>query len=205
MNLLDRQGRLETVNALQNAKPGDYIVTNTRTLHNESYVVPMADFEKNYVQDYSNINRNAYVPVGNVKNAIQMTNVHAAMLDYVCSTKETRHLNQQELLELFKDAKRKEVKKNAEIIATQLNQHLIDILKSVGGLCTFVSETNNDLITLITAPWGGTQPIYENDWLIISTEQAYVVAEAEFNLTYSIVEGKKNGILSNDKRASNCQ
>ncbi len=185
MNLLDRQGRLETVNALQNAKPGDYIVTNARTLHNESYVVPRIDFEQNYVANGDSL----YVPTGEVKNAIQITNVHLVMLDYLCIEEKTRHLSQQDLLKLFKNAKRKEVKKNAAVLATRLNQHLIDILKSVGGLCTFVSETNNDLITLITAPWGGTQPVHENDWLIISTEQAYVVAEAEFNLTYSIIEG----------------
>ena len=185
MNPSDRKGRLETVNALHSAKPGDYIATNTRTLHNESYVVPRVDFEQNYVANGDSL----YIPTDNVKYAIQMTNVHAAMLDYLCSTKETRHLSQQDLLGLFQNAKRKQVKKSAGIIATQLNQHLIDILKSVGGLCTFVSETSNNLITLITAPWGGTQPVYENDWLIISTKQAYVIAEAEFNLTYSIVKG----------------
>jgi len=149
----------------------------------------MEEFEQNYIQAFPHNNPDAYTPVGNTKNAIQITGDLLTSLDIFCSM-EGRHLSQIQLMDFFSPFLREErycwVKKDAGVLATQLNQHLIDILKSVGGLCTFVSETNSRLVTLITAPWGDTQPIHENDWVIISTKQAYVIAEAEFNSTYTV-------------------
>ena len=153
------------------------------------FLLQSLEIEKNYVQDFSTINRDIYIPTGNIRNAIQIKGEDAVTLDYLCSNIKSRHLTQEDILGLFQNTKTQKVKKNAEVLATRLNQHLIDILKSIGGLYTFVSETNNHLITLVTAPWGDTQPIYENDWLIISPKQAYVIAQNEFNLTYSIIEG----------------
>ena len=197
MNSLNkRKGRLETCNNLSKAKPGDFLVTNTRTNFNESYIVPKEHFHNNYTftqtipEHLSNYSRvSIWSPVGKVRNAIHIKGENMTLLqEFIFTMCDSSLLNQEQLEKfMYTPVCRSNVKKDAPVLAIPLSQHLIDVFKSLGGLKTFVTETSSEPICTIVAPWGGTQPIYELDWILIADDGYYIVAKNEFDLTYSII------------------
>tara|TARA_B100001094_G_C17889902_1_gene651156 strand:+ start:121 stop:717 length:597 start_codon:yes stop_codon:yes gene_type:complete len=193
-SLKDRKGHLETTNTLEKAKVGDFLVSNTRTPFNESYIVSFEVFHANYdfvssiPDELSGYNAHSvWAPKGKSRFAVHMTGRNAELLNQFCLGEcGSRHLSQEQLKKFMcQPVHQSEVQKDAEVLAHPLSQHLIDVFKSMGGLKTFVSEKTSALITLIEAPWAATQPLYEEDWLIIGPDGYYVVAKNEFDLTYS--------------------
>jgi hypothetical protein len=164
----------------ETATTGDYIVINNPDNMMERYVVKQAKFNELYDMKYPLVAANATLYQTKDTVVRKCVIVTKEIAEYLKDIGLAPIASQQEMLNVFKNLKQYNCRKNSTVLAWQWTQE-------DGVVETHVIKSNNTHVIDFIAPWRAKMPLKVGDAVIVMQDECYRIAEQEFARTYEIL------------------